>query len=93
MSSLILLLSESYHVPMHSSIVTIETIEKEMENNVPHYYTSVSWGSDPDEDVLLESSTREEAIQRHERLCRCFRKYQWFWKPVRAQEQLIPQFA
>ena len=93
MSNEILILSESYHVPIHNSIVTIETKGRETDNHDFHFFTSVCWGNDPDEDVLLQSSTEEEAIERHERLCRSFRKYQWFWKPVREKEQLVPQFA
>ena len=81
------IMSESYHVPLHSSIVTIETVEKIFNDDTYHYFTLVSWQNDADEDVIFESHTREDALHRHERLCRCFRKYQWFWKPVKAESR------
>ena len=89
MSTINLILSESYRVPLHNNIVTIETVENVPESDVPQYHTTVCWGSDPDEDVLLQSFSREEAIERHERLCRSFRKYQWFWKPVLIKESVL----
>ena len=90
------ILSESYHVPLHNSIVTIETTEESLDDNTHRYLTMVCWENDADEDVIFESQTREAALQRHERLCRFFRKYQWFWKPVKHKLEeraiLMPAF-
>jgi len=90
------LIRESYLGPLHN-VVTIETVQQIMEDETSQFFTSVSWGNDSEEEAVFENDLLEEAINLHNRLCYCFRKNTWFWKPVNplreAENALIPGIA
>jgi len=82
MSNEIILIRESFRVPMMSGMVTVATIEVNADENSHQYMTTVSWAQDDDLAATFKAASREEALEKHEKLTRPFKKYKWFWKPV-----------
>ena len=50
------------------------------------FVTKITWDHDL-EPILFETSTIDEAIQKHEMLCKPFRKYTLLWKAEEVIEQ------
>jgi hypothetical protein len=85
---------ETYREAKSGSLVVVETTRSE---STALFVTKVLWHADPEDDVVFESSTSEEAIRRHEKISGSFRKYAMVWKlmssetamPVQEQRVII----
>jgi hypothetical protein len=85
---------ETYREAKSGSLVVVETTWSE---STASFVTKVLWHADPEDDVVFESSTEEEAIRRHEKISGSFRKYAMVWKlmsseiamPVHEQQVIV----
>jgi hypothetical protein len=84
MTTTIFYRKEAYRDVHSGSLVVVETTE-----NARLFYTRVLWHGDPDDDVVFESDSEEEALRRHERLSGSFKRYSMMWKLIPECRQLI----
>lgn len=73
---------ETYREVKSGSLVVVETTRSE---STASFVTKVLWHADPEDDVVFESESEEEAIRRHEKLSGSFRKYAMVWKLMSSE--------